>query len=79
MRRRGAEKLVYEYDKRDEEGNVIGRSRAIDEVDIDVKEGQYPLLLAARQLVRGMVAEGEHPYRSQALLYPLPYLIRRDA
>lgn len=35
------EKLVYEYDKRDEEGNVIGRSRAIDEVDIDVKEGQF--------------------------------------
>ena len=25
-----AEKLVYEYDKRDEEGNVIGTNRAID-------------------------------------------------
>ena len=31
-----AEKLVYEYDKRDEEGNVIGTNRAIDGVDIDV-------------------------------------------
>ena len=30
-----AEKLVYEYDKRDEEGNVIGTNRAIDGVDID--------------------------------------------
>ncbi len=39
------EKLVYEYDKRDEEGNVIGRSRAIDEVDIDVKEGQFIAVL----------------------------------
>ena len=29
------EKLVYEYEKRDEEGNVIGTSRAIDEVDIE--------------------------------------------
>ena len=27
------EKLVYEYEKRDEEGNVIGTSRAIDGVD----------------------------------------------
>ena len=33
------EKLVYEYEKRDEEGNVIGTSRAIDEVDIEAKEG----------------------------------------
>lgn len=34
------DKLIFEYEKRDEEGNVIGKSRAIDEVDIDVKEGQ---------------------------------------
>ena len=34
------DKLVFEYDKRDEDGNIIGKSRAIDEVDIDVKEGQ---------------------------------------
>lgn len=39
------EKLVYEYEKRDEEGNVIGMSRAIDEVDIDVKEGQFIAIL----------------------------------
>jgi len=35
-----AEKLVFEYEKRDEDGNVIGTSRAIDGVDIHVKEGQ---------------------------------------
>lgn len=39
------EKLVFEYEKRDEEGNVIGTSRAIDEVDIDVKEGQFIAIL----------------------------------
>ena len=39
------EKLVFEYEKRDEEGNVIGTSRAIDEVDIDVEEGQFIAIL----------------------------------
>lgn len=39
------DKLIYEYEKRDEEGNVIGTSRAIDEVDIDVKEGQFIAIL----------------------------------
>ena len=39
------EKLVYEYEKRDEEGNVIGTSRAIDEVDIEAKEGQFIAIL----------------------------------
>ena len=39
------EKLVYEYEKRDEDGNVIGTSRAIDEVDIEAKEGQFIAIL----------------------------------
>lgn len=39
------EKLVFEYEKRDEEGNVVGSSRAIDEVDIDVEEGQFIAIL----------------------------------
>lgn len=39
------EKLIFEYEKRDEDGNVIGASRAIDEVDIDVKEGQFIAIL----------------------------------
>ena len=39
------EKLVYEYEKRDEEGNVIGTSRAIDGVDIEAKEGQFIAIL----------------------------------
>lgn len=40
-----AEKLVYEYDKRDEEGNVIGTDCAIDGVDIDVPQGSFVAVL----------------------------------
>lgn len=39
------ENLVFEYEKRDEEGNVVGSVRAIDEVDIDAKEGQFIAIL----------------------------------
>ena len=40
-----AQELVYEYEKRDEEGNVIGMNRAIDEVNIDVEPGQFVAIL----------------------------------
>ncbi len=40
-----AKELVYEYEKRDEEGNVIGMSRAIDGVDLDVLPGQFVAIL----------------------------------
>ncbi len=39
------DKLAFEYEKRDEEGNVIGTHRAVDEVDLDVKEGQFIAIL----------------------------------
>ena len=45
MGRIRAEKLVFEYDKRDEEGNVIGSHRAIDGVDIDVPQGSFVAIL----------------------------------
>ena len=35
------DKLVFEYAKRDEEGNIIGKSRAIDEVSLDIEPGQF--------------------------------------
>lgn len=38
-------KLVYEYLKHDEEGNVESVNRAIDEVDIDIQEGQFIAIL----------------------------------
>ncbi len=39
------EKLVFEYEKRDEEGTVIGTSRAIDQVDLGIEEGQFIAIL----------------------------------
>lgn len=39
------EKLIFEYAKRDEEGNIIGKSRAIDEVDLDIEPGQFIAIL----------------------------------
>ena len=34
-----------EYAKRDEEGNIIGKSRAIDEVSLDIEPGQFIAIL----------------------------------
>jgi len=39
------DKLVFEYEKQDDDGNVIGVSRAIDEVDLDIKPGQFVAIL----------------------------------
>ena len=40
-----AEELVYEYEKRDDEGNVVGMHRAVDGVDMDVRPGQFVAIL----------------------------------
>lgn len=37
--------LIFEYEKRDEEGNVIGTHRAIDEVNLDIEPGQFVAIL----------------------------------
>lgn len=39
------EQLVFEYEKLDEEGNVVGKHRAIDEVDLDIEPGQFIAIL----------------------------------
>lgn len=39
------DKLVFEYAKRDEEGNIIGKNRAIDEVSLDIEPGQFIAIL----------------------------------
>lgn len=39
------DKLVFEYAKRDEEGNIIRKSRAIDEVSLDIEPGQFIAIL----------------------------------
>ena len=39
------EKLIYEYEKRDDEGNVIGAHRAIEELDLNIEAGQFIAIL----------------------------------
>jgi energy-coupling factor transport system ATP-binding protein len=38
-------KLVFEYIRRDEEGNVEGITRAVDEVNLNVKQGEFIAIL----------------------------------
>lgn len=39
------ENLIFEYEKRDDEGNIIGCHRAIDEVNLEIKPGQFIAIL----------------------------------
>ena len=39
------DKLTFEYAKRDEEGNIIGAYRAIDEVNVHIEPGQFIAIL----------------------------------
>ena len=38
-------KLIFEYEKRDDEGNIIGAHRAIDGVNLDIEPGQFIAIL----------------------------------
>lgn len=40
-----ARELIYEYEKRDDEGNVIGMNRAVDGIDLDIGQGQFAAIL----------------------------------
>lgn len=40
-----AKDVVYEYIRRDEEGNVEGITRAVDQVSLDVKQGDFIAIL----------------------------------
>jgi energy-coupling factor transport system ATP-binding protein len=37
--------LIYEYESRDEEGNIVGMNRAIDGVDLDISQGDFVAVL----------------------------------
>ncbi|MBO6090251.1 MAG: energy-coupling factor transporter ATPase [Lachnospiraceae bacterium] len=41
------ENLIYEYKRRDEEGNIESIERALDDVSLDVKEGDFISVLGA--------------------------------
>ena len=40
-----AEDVVYEYIRRDEEGNVEGITKAVDDVSVDIREGEFVAVL----------------------------------
>lgn len=40
-----AEQLIFEYEKRDDEGNITGTSRAIDGVDLNIAPGSFVAIL----------------------------------
>lgn len=59
------EKLVFEYIRRDEEGNVEGITRAVDEVDLDVRQGDFVAILGHNGSGKSTLAK-----HINAILYP---------
>ncbi len=59
------DKLVFEYIRRDEEGNVEGITRAVDDVNLDVKAGQFIAILGHNGSGKSTLAK-----HFNALLYP---------
>ena len=59
------DKLVFEYIRRDEEGNVEGITRAVDDVNIDVRPGQFIAVLGHNGSGKSTLAK-----HFNALLYP---------
>lgn len=68
-----ASKLVFEYIRRDEEGNAEGITRAVDEVDLDVKQGEFVAILGHNGSGKSTLAK-----HINAILYPTEGVIRVD-
>ena len=59
------QKLTYEYIRRDEEGNVEGITTAVDQVDMDVEEGEFIAILGHNGFGKSTLAK-----HINAILYP---------
>lgn len=57
--------LVYEYIRRDEEGNVEGITRAVDEVNLDIRQGEFVAILGHNGSGKSTLAK-----HINAILYP---------
>ncbi len=60
-----AKKLIFEYIRRDEEGNVEGITRAVDEVDLDIRQGDFIAILGHNGSGKSTLAK-----HLNAILYP---------
>ncbi len=57
--------LIYEYIRRDEEGNVEGITRALDDINLDVKQGDFVAILGHNGSGKSTLAK-----HINAILYP---------
>ena len=57
--------LVFEYIKRDEEGNVEGITKAVDDVSLDIKQGDFVAILGHNGSGKSTLAK-----HMNAILYP---------
>lgn len=57
--------LIYEYIRRDEEGNVEGITTAVDDVDLDIKQGEFVAILGHNGSGKSTLAK-----HMNAILYP---------
>lgn len=59
------DKLVFEYIRRDEDGNIEGINRAVDEVTLDIKQGDFIAILGHNGSGKSTLAK-----HMNAILYP---------
>ena len=58
--------LIFEYIRRDEEGNVEGITKAVDDVNLDIKQGDFVAILGHNGSGRGCwIWTGEHGCRDE--------------
>ena len=57
--------LIYEYIRRDEEGNVEGITKAVDDVNLDIKQGDFVAILGHNGSGKSTLAK-----HLNAILYP---------